>query len=58
MLATTCILLSWNTDSFNLVVNNGAAAGQVIFHVSTIFKLRVGSIATGKLHQEVCSFFV
>jgi diadenosine tetraphosphate (Ap4A) HIT family hydrolase len=22
------------TDSFNLLVNNGAAAGQVIFHVS------------------------
>lgn len=23
-----------NADSFNLVVNNGAAAGQVIYHVS------------------------
>lgn len=24
------------SDSFNLLVNNGAAAGQVIFHVSNI----------------------
>lgn len=29
-----------STDSFNLLVNNGAAAGQVIFHVSyTMFCL-------------------
>lgn len=24
----------YHTDSFNLLVNNGAAAGQVVFHVS------------------------
>lgn len=28
------IWLFWNSDAFNLVVNNGEAAGQVIFHVS------------------------
>lgn len=29
------LIESWyHADSFNLLVNNGAAAGQVIFHVS------------------------
>lgn len=26
-------------DSFNLLVNNGAAAGQVIFHVSKMLSI-------------------
>lgn len=35
-----------NADSFNLLVNNGAAAGQVIYHVSSnpFFELLISAI--------------
>ncbi|RWW15939.1 hypothetical protein GW17_00020200 [Ensete ventricosum] len=32
---SSCIMKATQSDSFNLLVNNGLAAGQVIFHVST-----------------------
>ncbi|ANM68630.1 histidine triad nucleotide-binding 3 [Arabidopsis thaliana] len=34
-LISNAIVKATGSDSFNLLVNNGAAAGQVIFHVST-----------------------